>query len=63
LKEMEYGFSVSNTKFGREIVKYDGIEKKKTRIGAKYVINYEKLMKYLVKMSYVEANFDDFDEN
>ena len=63
LKKMEYGFSVSNTKFGREIKKYEGIEKKKTKIGVKYVINYEKLMKYLVKMSYVEANFDDIDED
>jgi len=63
LKKNNYEFKVTNTKFGREIVKYEGIEKKKTRIGAKYVINYEKLMKYLVKMSYVEANFDDFDEN
>ena len=63
LKKNNYEFKVTNTKFGREIKKYEGIEKKKTRIGAKYVINYEILMKYLVKMTYVEADFDDFDEN
>ena len=63
LKKNNYEFKVTNTKFGREIKKYEGIEKKKTRIGVKYVINYEILMKYLVKMTYVEADFDDFDEN
>ena len=61
LKENGYGFTISNQKFGREINKYEGIEKKRTRIGSKYTINYEILVKYLVKMSYIEDEFDDYE--
>jgi len=61
LKKMDYGFSVSNSKFGREIKKYEGIEKKRSKFGVKYTINYDILMKYLIKMSYVEDEFDDFE--
>jgi len=59
LKENGFKFDVTNQKFGREIAKYEGIQKKKTRIGAKYTINYDILVKYLVKMSYIEADFDE----
>jgi hypothetical protein len=45
------------------LIKYEGIDKKRTKYGAEYTINYEKLHNFLVKMSYVEANFNDFDEN
>ncbi len=61
LKENGFKFDITNQKFGREINKYEGIVKKKTRIGVKYTINYEILVKYLVKMSYIEDDFDDYE--
>ena len=61
LRDNGYKFEVTNTKFGREIKKYEGIEKKNNKFGVKYTINYDILMKYLIKMSYVEEEIDDFE--
>jgi len=61
LRDNGYKFEVTNTKFGREIKKYEGIEKKRSKFGTNYTINYDILMKYLIKMSYVEDDFDDFE--
>jgi len=61
LKGNGHKFEVSNHKFGRDISKYEGIEKKRSKFGVNYTINYDILMKYLIKMSYVEDDFDDFE--
>jgi hypothetical protein len=53
----ENGYSkveITATSFGRDITKYDGIEKKKTSGIIKYVTDFEKLKTYLLKQGFME---------
>ena len=49
-KNMEYNV----TKFGRELKKFDGIEKKRKPNGMTYVFDFECLKKYLIDKKYLE---------
>ena len=51
-KNMDYNI----TKFGRELNKYDGVEKKRKSNGMVYVFDFEDLKKYLINKKYMEAD-------
>ena len=51
-KNMDYNV----TKFGRELNKYDGVEKKRKSNGMVYVFDFEDLKKYLINKKYMEAD-------
>jgi hypothetical protein len=60
MKEKGYKFVFSETILGIDIRHYEGIEKKKTNKGAKYVVDFVKLKEYLVKKKFMET-FDNKD--
>jgi len=49
-KNMDYNI----TKFGRELNKYEGLEKKRKSIGVVYTFNFEDLKNYLISKKYME---------
>ena len=56
LKETGHKFDVTNSKFARDLIKYEGIDKKRTKYGTEYNINYEKLHNFLVKNGYISPD-------
>jgi hypothetical protein len=53
-----YKFDVTKTKFGLDIKKYKGINKKDTNVGILYTINYEELKNDLVDKKYIKWDND-----
>ena len=56
LKETGHKFDVTNSKFARDLIKYEGIDKKRTKYGTEYNIIYEKLHNFLVKNGYISPD-------
>jgi hypothetical protein len=52
------------TRFGRELIEYDGVEKKRSSKGNVYIINIEKLKQYLSDNGFVEEleTIEDYEE-
>jgi hypothetical protein len=55
LKENGYSkIDITATSFGRDITKYEGVEKKRTNAGQIYMTDFNKLKSYLLKQRYME---------
>lgn len=57
-KKMEY----NTTKFGREIIKYDGLTKKRTKNGVYYILDYTQIKTYLINKRYMEQEDEELNE-
>lgn len=64
LNNNKYSIEYNSTSFGRELKKYDGVEKGHSNKGSKYLIDYTKILSYLTKMNYYEVlpEVDDTDD-
>jgi putative DNA primase/helicase len=59
MKEKGYKFDYTETKLGIDMKHYNGIEKKRTSKGVKYVVDFVKLKADLIQKKYIEDFKDD----
>ena len=59
MKEKGYKFDYTETKLGIDAKHYNGIEKKRTSKGFKYVVDFVKLKADLIQKKYIEDFKDD----
>lgn len=62
IKQNNFKYEITSTKFGLDIKDYEGIIKKRSNKGIKYNINFITLKEYLIKNNLIEP-FDNIEDN